>query len=116
MEILEEVVMKEEMDDTPKEDPSKPCTKSCYSCGEGHISQNCMNGDLVELPTKEVEYDPQEIEAMIGTEKVQEKKQIGFQEGPESYHLLQVQGVRALPQQLPKKETLILVRSNMFQL
>ena len=28
-----------------------------------------MNGDLVEFPTKEVEYDPQEIEALVGTEK-----------------------------------------------
>ena len=70
MEILEETVMKEDVEDTPKEDPSKRCTKSCYSCGEeGHISQNCLNGDLVEFPTKEVEYDPQEIESMIGTEK-----------------------------------------------
>ena len=34
MEILEEPMMKEEMEDTPKEDPSKLCTKSCYSCGE----------------------------------------------------------------------------------
>ena len=58
MEILEEAVMKEGMEDTPKEDPSKPCTKSWYSCGEeGHISQNYLNGDLVEFPTKEVEYD-----------------------------------------------------------
>ena len=110
MEILEETGMKEEVEDTPKEDPSKPCTKSCYSCGEeGHISQNCLNGDLVASPTEEVEYDPQEIEALIGMEK-----QIGLQKGPESYHLLQVQGVRALPQQLPKKETSILFRSNMF--
>ena len=69
MEILEEPVMKEEMEDTSKEDPSKPCTKSCYSCGEGHISQNCLNGDLVEFPTEKVEYDPQEREAMIGMER-----------------------------------------------
>ena len=48
--------------------------------------------------------------------KVQEEKQIGFQEESESYHLLQVQGVRALPQQLPEKETSRLVGSNMFLL
>ena len=60
MEILEETVMKEEMENTAKEDPRKPYTKSCYSCGEeGHISQNCLNGDLVEFPTEEVEYDPE---------------------------------------------------------
>ena len=34
MEILGEPVMKEEVEDTPEEDPIKPCTKSCYSCGE----------------------------------------------------------------------------------
>ena len=76
MEILEEPVMKEEMEDTPKEDPSKPFTKSCYSCGEGHISQNCLNGDLVEFPTKEVEYEPQEIEAMIGMEKSRKRSRL----------------------------------------
>ena len=60
--------------------------------------------------------------------KVQEEKQIGFQEGPESYHLFQVQGVMALLQKLPKKEdedprrlynhkkTSKLVRCNMFPL
>ena len=70
MEILEEPVMKKEVEDTPKEEPIKPYTKSCYSCGEeGHISQNCLNGDLVVFPTEEVEYDPQEIEALIGKGK-----------------------------------------------
>ena len=33
MEILEEPVMKEEVEDTPKEEAIKPCAKSCYSCG-----------------------------------------------------------------------------------
>ena len=77
MEILEETVMKEEVEDTPKEEPIKPYTKSCYSCGEeGHISQNCMNGDLVEFPTEVVEYDPQEIEAMIGMERSRKRSRL----------------------------------------
>ena len=76
MEILEEAVMKEEMEDTPKEDPSKPCTKSCYSCVEGHISQNCLNGDLVVFPIEEVEYDPQEIEALIRMEKYRKRSRV----------------------------------------
>ena len=82
MEILEEAVMEEDMEDTPKEYPSKPCTKSCYSCGEGHISQNCLNGDLVEFPTEEVEYDPQEIEALIGTEKSRKRSRLDPRTNP----------------------------------
>ena len=77
MKILEEPVIKEDVEDTPKEDPSKPCTKSCYSYGEeGHISQNCLNGDLVEFPTEEVEYDPQEIEALIGMERSRKRSRL----------------------------------------
>ena len=77
MEILEEPTVKEEVEDTPEENPIKPCTKSSYSCGqEGHISQNCLNGDLVEFPTEEVEYDPQEIGALIGTEKSRKRSRL----------------------------------------
>src|SRR4051812_47018337 len=77
MEILEEPMMKEEVEGTPKEDLIKPRAKSCYLCGEeGHISQNGRNGDLVEFPIEEVEYDPQEIEALIGTEKSRKRNRL----------------------------------------
>ena len=77
MEILKEPVMQEEVEDTPKEGPIKPCTKTCYSCREeGHIPQNCLNGDLVEFTTEEVVYDPQEIEALFGTEKSRKRSRL----------------------------------------
>ena len=83
MESLEEPMMKEDVEDTPKEEPIKPYTKSCYSCGEeGHISQNCMNGDLVEFPIEEVEYDPQEIEAMIGMERSRKRSRLDSRKDP----------------------------------
>jgi hypothetical protein len=83
VEILEEPVMKEEVEDTPEEDPIKPCSKSCYSCGEeGHISQNCLKGELVAFPTVEVEYDPQGIEALIGTEKSRKRNRLDSRNNP----------------------------------
>ena len=35
-----------------------------------------MNGDLVVFPTEQVEYDLQEIEALIGTEKSRKKNRL----------------------------------------
>ena len=35
-----------------------------------------MNGDLVEFPTEEVEYDPQEIAAMIGMERSRKRSRL----------------------------------------
>ena len=82
-ETLEEPMMKEEVEGTPEENLIKPYTKSCYSCGEeGHISQNCPKEDLVEFPTKEVEYDPQEIEALIGTEKSRKRSRLDSRNNP----------------------------------
>ena len=56
-------------------DMKKPCAYKL--CGEqGHISQDCLNGDLVEFPTEEVEYDPQEIEALIGMERSRKRSRL----------------------------------------
>ena len=83
VEILEEPVMKEDVEDTHEEDLIKPCTKSCYSCGEeGHIPPNCPKEDLVEFPIVEVEYDPREIEALIGTEKSRKRNRMYPQNNP----------------------------------
>ena len=81
--LLEEPVMKEEVEGTPEEDPTKTGTKSCYSCGEeGHISQSCLKGDLVAFPIEEVEYDPQEIEALIGMEKSRKRIRLDSRNNP----------------------------------
>ena len=88
MEILEEPVMKEEVEDTPEEDPIKHCTKSCYSCGEeGHFSEYCTKESqeyLRDSPTTEVKFDPQEIEALIITEKSRKRKRRQPQNNPTS--------------------------------
>ena len=53
MEILEEPVIKEVVEDTPEEDPIKPCAKSCYSCGEeGQISQNLFEWGSSRIPDR----------------------------------------------------------------
>ena len=115
MEILEEPVMKEDVEDTHKGNRIKPCTKSCYSCGEeGHISQNCMNGDLVEFPTEEIEYDPQEIEALIGMEKSRKRNRLDSRKDLSHITCYRCKESGHYLNNCQKKETSILVRSNMF--
>ena len=83
VEILEEPTMKEDFEDTPEEDPINLYTKSCYSCGEeGHIDQYCPKEYLVEFPTVEVDYGPQEIEVPIGMEKSRKRNRMYPKKNP----------------------------------
>ena len=84
--------------------------------------------DLVEFPTEEVEYDPQEIEALIGTEKSRKRNRLDSRKDLGLITCFKLKIFRALLQRLPKKEaedprrlcshkeTTRLVRSKMFQL
>src|ERR1041385_6948207 len=73
------LMMKGDVKDPLEETSTLVCLKSCYSCGEGHISQNSTKkGDeyLGKFPTIEVEYDQQEIEHWSNIERSRKKHKV----------------------------------------
>src|ERR1041385_5817627 len=73
------LMMKGDVRDPLEETSTLVCLKSCYSCGEGHISQNSTKkGDeyLGKFPTIEVEYDQQEIEDWSNIESSRKKHKV----------------------------------------
>jgi hypothetical protein len=85
-ESLEEPVMEEDVENTDEEGLIRFYSNACYSCGEeGHISQNCpkeCKEYLGNFPTEEVEFDPQEMEALISMEKSRKRKRMCPQNNP----------------------------------
>ncbi|KAE8802967.1 hypothetical protein D1007_21162 [Hordeum vulgare] len=81
---LEEPMMKEDVEDTD-EGLITLYPNACYTCGEGNFSQYCTKERkdyLGDFPTKEVEFDLQEIEGLIGTKKSRKIKQSHPQNNP----------------------------------
>ena len=74
-EVMKEPVIKEDPDGEGLNIFFAPV---CYSCGEeGHFSEYCMKEGqeyLGDFPTAEVKFDPQEIEALVITEKSRKRK------------------------------------------
>ena len=87
-ESLKEPVMKEDVDDPNGEGLNRFYSNACYSCGkEGHFSLYCTKQSqeyLGHIPTAEVKFDPQEIEALIITEKSRKRKRRQPQNNPTS--------------------------------
>ena len=85
-ESLKEHVMKEYLDNPGREGLTRFYSNACYSCGEeGHFSLYCMKQSqeyLQDFPTKEVEFDPQEIEELIGTKKSRKRRRMCPQNNP----------------------------------
>ena len=77
-ESLRKPVMKEDVDDPDGESLNRFYSNACYSCGEeGRFSQYCTKENqeyLGTFLTEEVEFDPQEIEELIGTKKSRKRK------------------------------------------
>ena len=77
-ESLKEHVMKEDVEDPNGESLNRFYSNACYSCGEeGHFSLYCTKQSqeyLGDFPTEEVEFDPHEIEELIGTKKSRKRK------------------------------------------
>ena len=77
-ESLEGPVMEEVIEDPDGEGLNRFFAQVCYSCGEeGHSSEYCTKESqeyLGDFPIAEVKFDPQEIEALIITEKFRKRK------------------------------------------
>ena len=70
--------MKDVVEDPEEEGLNRFYSNACYSCGgEGHYSQYCTKEReeyLGDFSIAEVKFDPQEIEALIITEKSRKRK------------------------------------------
>ena len=76
-ESLEESMMQEDVEDPDGEGLNRFYTQACYSCGEGHFLHHCKKEReeyLGDFSTAELKFDPQEIEALIITEKSRKRK------------------------------------------
>jgi hypothetical protein len=86
MESLEAPVMKEAVEDPDGEGLNRFFAQACYSCGEeGHFSQYCPKESqeyLGDFQTAEVKFDPQEIEALIITERPKKRRRRHPQNNP----------------------------------
>uniref|UniRef100_A0A8I6XLF2 CCHC-type domain-containing protein n=1 Tax=Hordeum vulgare subsp. vulgare TaxID=112509 RepID=A0A8I6XLF2_HORVV len=76
--ILEEHVMKENIEDPDGNGLTRFFSNACYSCGkEGHNSQDCMNEShkyLGNFPTEKIEFDPHEMEELTRTKNSGKKR------------------------------------------
>ena len=98
-ESLNGPVMKEDVDDPNGEGLNRFYSNACYSCGEGHFSLYCTKQSqeyLGDFPTEEVEFDPHEIEELIGTKNSRKRKSMYPQNNPISAEkdLSQITGYR----------------------
>ena len=78
--------MKECVEDPDGEGLNRFYSNACYSCGEeGHFSLYCMKQSqeyLGDFPTEEVEFDPQELEELIGKKKSRKRRSMCPQNNP----------------------------------
>ncbi|KAE8820333.1 hypothetical protein D1007_01762 [Hordeum vulgare] len=75
--ILEEPVRNENIEDPDGQGLTRFFSNACYSCGEGHYSQECTKRSqeyLGNFPTEEVQFDPLEIEELAKIKESGKKK------------------------------------------